>query len=364
MNKNKHTLQKKILSGIGASCMGLLLIFGQPAPVQAAGWGNLIGAGVQYVQLNKEIKYYNNDGREEYFQQLKEKYGVNEDAGLNEKLDGIMSRLSASIGSTDGSITSKPYNYFINTDTTFNAFCTLGHNLSVNSGLFDLLSNTDEIAVVIGHEMGHGQKDHPAKSMQKSMPYELIAQIYAASQNSSGANRAAGIFANYATATQVTKPQEWEADNLAFDYITQAGYNPGACAAVWQRVIEKQGCSSSNFVDEIFSPSDHPSNEDRRGNYSKKLTDYSKNAVTVQDGIVRVHNKVFITASDIGGMSGKERAYLIAGNLAAAFHNGLNNQDAYSDENGTVYLGQQAILTAQANDPAAADLAALLNQIK
>jgi len=363
---NCESISKKLGLAAGIAVIGGALTFSaQPLPTaSAAGWGSLVGAGVQYVQLNKEIKYYNNDGRDEYFQQLKEQYGVNEDSYLNERLSGIMTNLSASIAAKDPSISSKPYNYFVNTDKTFNAFCSLGHNMSVNTGLFDLLSNTDEIAVVIAHEMGHGQKDHPAKSFQKSMPYELIAKIYAASQNNSGSNMAAGVFANYATATQVTKPQEWEADNLAFDYITGAGYNPGACAAVWQRVIEKQGESSTNFVGEIFSPSDHPSNDDRRANYSKKLTEYSNAVVTVKDGVVKVHDKVFITAGDCEGLSGKERAYLIAGNLAAVYHNNKTAPAAYADDNGTVYLGEQAILTAQASDPPAADLVGQLNQIK
>jgi len=361
-----HFFKKKFFIAAAAAIIGFCLNFSlQPQSTAAAGgWENLIGAGVQYVQLSKEIKYYNNDGREEFFEQLKSKYGVNEDPALNERLDGVMSRLSGSIAASDPSISSKPYNYFINPDTSFNAFCSLGHNMSVNTGLFSLLSNTDEIAVVIAHEMGHGQKDHPAKSMEKSMPYELIAQIYANSQNSSAGNATASIFANYATATQVTKPQEWEADNLAFTYITGAGYNPGACAAVWQRVIEKQGESSTNFVGEIFSPSDHPSNQDRRSNYEKKLNEYSNKIVSVSNGTIKIHNQVFMSVGDIDGLSGKERAYFIAGNLAAAYHNNTTPNSAYVSDSGLLMLGNQPIMTPQACDPGADELAAQLNKIK
>ncbi len=361
-----HFFKKKVFTATLAALIGCGLNFSlQPQPTAAAGgWESLIGAGVQYVQLSKEIKYYNNDGREEFFEQLKSKYGVNDDPALNERLDGVMSRLSSSIAASDPSISSKPYNYFINPDTSFNAFCSLGHNMSVNTGLFSLLSNTDEIAVVIAHEMGHGQKDHPAKSMEKSMPYELIAQIYANSQNSSAGNATASIFANYATATQVTKPQEWEADNLAFTYITGAGYNPGACAAVWQRVIEKQGESSTNFVGEIFSPSDHPSNQDRRSNYEKKLNEYSNKIVSVSNGTIKIRNQVFMTVGDIDGLSGKERAYFIAGNLAAAYHNNTTPNSAYVSDSGLLMLDNQPIMTPQACDPGAEELAAQLNKIK
>lgn len=363
-------LIKKISAALTAGALGLTISFAPlPAPAADASiLGAVISGGIQIAQLNQEISYYNNneEGRQKLFSELQQKYGVNEDADLNGRLDTIMGNLSGAIASVDPSINDKPYNYFVNNDTSFNAFCTLGHNMSVNTGLFNLLTNEDEIAVVLGHEMGHGQKDHPAKGMRKSMPYELIAQIYAESQGGSlGGNVVATIFANQATATQVTKPQEWEADNLAFDYITHSNYNPGACAAVWQRVIEKQGSGSSdNFIGEIFSPNDHPSNEQRRENYEKKLYEYSGKHVNVKEGKVQVNGKDFTTPAAAGDMSGAERSYFVAGNLAAAYHNGHASEDAYVGDNGTVMFGAQAIMTPAAGDASSSELAAQLNKIK
>jgi beta-barrel assembly-enhancing protease len=337
-----------------------------PAPTADASiLSAVIGSGIQYVQVSKQLNYYNGDGRDKFFEELKKKYGVNEDPTLNERVNRIMGNLSNGIAAVDLSITKKPYNYFINNETTFNAFCSLGHNLSINTGLFDLLTNEDEIAVVLGHEMGHGQKDHPVKGFKNAIPYDLIAQIYSESQGgSSGGTLAASVFANYATATQVTKPQEWEADNLAFTYITAAGYNPGACAAVWQRIMEKQGDSSANFVGEIFSPSDHPTNEQRRENYAKKLTEYSNGKVTVSNNVVKINGKDFATIGAISSMSSQERTYFAAGNLAAAYHNGYNTSNAYVGANNVVYLGDQAIMQAQSTDADAQELASCLNAIK
>jgi hypothetical protein len=44
----------------------------------------------------------------------------------NAMLHNVMTRLSASIATEDPSIKQKPYNYFVNKQTSFNAFCTLG----------------------------------------------------------------------------------------------------------------------------------------------------------------------------------------------------------------------------------------------
>ena len=172
--------------------------------------GAIIGGAVAASEMNKQIKYYNTteEGRQELFKQLQEKYGVYYRYDLNTQLDRIFTNLTAAIGSMDASIYDRPYNYFINKEDSFNAFCTLGHNMSVNVGLYSYLTNEDEIAVVLAHEMGHGQKDHPAKGMKKSLGPAVLA--------SATGTVLGAIAANIWNGQGLTKPMEWEADNLAF----------------------------------------------------------------------------------------------------------------------------------------------------
>jgi len=364
----KH-YSKKAIAAIGMTVIFLAAGAAILQPVKVAAFdigsaaGALLGGVIQYNQFNKELNYYNNDGRNKYFEEIKKKDGVYDDPYKNEMLESIMTRLSASIAQSDASIISKPYNYFVNKQTTFNAYCTLGHTMSVNAGLFDLLNyNENEVAFVVGHEMGHGQKDHPVKGFKKTVPVSIIASVWG-SQTSGVAATGGQVLANYATAVNITKPQEWEADNLAFGYAVGAGYNPGAGAAVWQRVIEKMGSSSGNFVGEIFSPSDHPKNEERRENYSKKITEYSNQHVTVDNGVIKINGKEFMTAGATTSMSSAERAYLIAGNLSAVYHNTSSAPEAYV-EKGFVKMGAQAILAANENEADIESLADKLNRIR
>lgn len=79
-----------------------------------------------------------------------------------------MNRLTYVISLDDPSINDKPYNYFVNNDETYNAFCTVGHNLTVNTGMFKLLNNNqDELAIVVAHELAHGQEEHVQSSAKK-----------------------------------------------------------------------------------------------------------------------------------------------------------------------------------------------------
>ena len=333
---NKNQLKKQITNVLAASLFVLPMVCGTtPMPTASAAgadiFGAIIGGVAAHSQLNALLNKYNNteDGRQEFLQSLKQEYGVNEDWALNQQLERIMTNLTAGIGSVDPSIYDKPYNYFINKQDGFNAFCTLGHNLSVNTGLYEVLTNEDEIAVVLGHELGHGQKDHPAKGARRSLNMQILG---AATGSQAGA-----LMAQVINNRNITKPMEREADALAFDYITHTNYNPGACAAVWQRVMDLQK-SRPSAVNQFLS--DHPADGSRRDTYVKKLTQYSNGHVTAQDGIIKVNTQVFTTPAAAGGMSANERSYFVMGNLAAAYHNGQDKNAAAAVGN-TVMLGNQ-----------------------
>jgi len=135
----------------------------QPAKAEALDLGSLGGTilitAIQQAEVKKALDYYENDGRDELFEQLKKSEGVNDDPHLNAMLTSIMTRLTNSIAKTEPSIKDKPYNYFINPQKEFNAFCSLGHNVSVNAGVFTFLGNNeDKVAAVVAHELVHGQK--------------------------------------------------------------------------------------------------------------------------------------------------------------------------------------------------------------
>ena len=330
--------------------------------------GAVIGAvqgGAAYAQIDKQLNYYNNteEGRQKLFTEYKEKYGVNNDSFLNAQLDTMVAEMSSGIRAVDPTIDSKPYIYFINKDTSFNAFCSMGHVMSVNTGMYSMTTNPDEIAVVLLHEMGHGQKDHVVHGTRKKVGVAVGAMVLSGAAGSNVADTVLDVAVNQINNVAITKKDEWQADNLALTYMLHTNYNPGATAAMWQRVMEKMKDNSKDFVGEIFSPSDHPTNVQRRDNYAKRLTDLSGGNVTCENGVVKVGGKVFVAPAGTGDMSARERAYFVMGNLVAAYRNGQNAQNAYANGS-TVLLGNQPIMTCTDADSTAESLATLLNQIK
>mgnify|MGYP007007174468 CR=1 FL=1 len=121
--KKMHGL---VLAAAIAVAMGVCLVPATPAAAFGLGdLGNVIAAGQAYAQQEKALNYFNNEGRYKYMDEVKKTYGVNNDYTANAMLENIMGRLSTSIAAVDPSIKKKPYNYFVNNEKSFNAFCTL-----------------------------------------------------------------------------------------------------------------------------------------------------------------------------------------------------------------------------------------------
>ena len=334
-----------------SAALCLSLTAGAVMPKQALAWDwlsaglALFQVGAEYAYLNKQVSYLDNKGRDEYMGQIKDKYGVNTDPTANAMLDRIMTRLSDAVALTDDSIVKKPYNYFVNNDKSFNAFCTLGHNMSVNIGAFDKLNyNEDELAFVIAHEMGHGQKNHPSAGVKRALPLSILAALYASQNRNTASDIGAALVSTIGTAKWVTKPMESQADKLAFEYAVAAGYNVGAGAALWQRILEQNGSKSGGFA-ELFN--DHPTSVSRRTNYNKKITEWSRNQVTVneENGQITVAGKSFYTPEKTANMSPQEQAFLIAGNLSAVFHNGGQREAVWTNSENILLVGEQPVMS-------------------
>ena len=364
--------KKKFLSVAAAVTTGLSLIFSNPAPVQASS-ADLIGAAIKIgmesaalnSKINANIKHFNEseEGRQELYSTFREKYGVCEDSEYNAKLNRIMANLTEGASAVDPTVKNKPYLYFISNAESVNAACSMGRVMMVNVGTFKKITNEDELAAIVGHEMGHGQKDHVAKGNKKVLQKQVIASL---ANTAVGGGALTSLIAQAALNQSVahgSKKFESEADALSLDYMLHTNYNPGACAAVMQKFVEMEGNSKRSSLDNFFNPSDHPDSDKRRDTYAKKLYEYSGNHVSAKDGIITVNKKTLIKVAPSDTMSSAERSYFVLGNLAVAYHRGQNKHSA-TVENGTVMLGNQPIITPLEGDESAQVIADRLNEIK
>lgn len=343
---------KRGLKKIYISCFLCLVLshnVAVPVPVYAFDSGtvlSIMSLGIQYGMIYFNLKYLDNSGRDAMLAGMKREYGVSKNKKAEVQLEGIMQRLVSVISAEDPSLAEKPYQYFVNSQTSFNAFCTLGHNISINAGTFDILDYEEsEIAFVIAHELAHGQNGDPLLNQLKRSSVFTLASLIAGGDSSSVELIALHAAGDAAQAKFITMPAEKAADRRAFDFCSKAGFNPGAGAALWQRVMDKTDKKSTAFLSAVFG--DHPSNLSRRDLYALDMNSWSKGTVAVDgvSGAVNVAGKYVFTPMPHNDRSRLELAYLAAGRIAGIYHyiDSLVHVPVAEYRNGTVFIGKTAV---------------------
>ena len=152
----------------------------------------------------------------------------------------------------------------IDEPNTVNAFCMAGGKMGIYSGMWEKLNATDdEIAAVMGHEIGHALASHTRERMSVAMGMQVGALVLAAATASRGDQSS---FDRNLPVTQMAailaiglpngRAGELEADQIGIELAARAGYDPRAAVTLWEKMA-KEGGSPPEFL------STHPSPDNR-----------------------------------------------------------------------------------------------------
>jgi predicted Zn-dependent protease len=154
--------------------------------------------------------------------------------------------------------------HVIDDPKTVNAFCMAGGKMAIYSGMWEQVHVTDdEIAQVMGHEIGHALANHTQERMSIALATSVATQVAAIAISSRSESPAAGLAlsgAALAAALAIQLPNsresEAEADQIGIELAARAGYDPKAAVALWDK-MGKLGGKTPEFL------STHPSPEHR-----------------------------------------------------------------------------------------------------
>ena len=148
----------------------------------------------------------------------------------------------------------------INEPKTVNAFAMAGGKMAIYTGMWELLKATDdEVAQVMGHEIGHALASHTQERM--SIAYstgigtQLLAIAVGARDQTAALMQTAAVLA---IQLPNSRESESEADQIGIELAARAGYDPRAAVTLW----EKMGKSSGGKSPPQFL-STHPSADTR-----------------------------------------------------------------------------------------------------
>jgi len=132
--------------------------------------------------------------------------------------------------------------FVIDNDAEANAFCLPGGKVFVYTGLFKYAANDDELAAVMGHEIGHALARHGAERMSRGQLAQTGGQVLGAvmqgrgnPQNTAMVMQAFGIGTQLGVMLPHSRIQEYEADHIGLVLAAKSGYNPQAALNFWEK---------------------------------------------------------------------------------------------------------------------------------
>lgn len=139
---------------------------------------------------------------------------------------------------------------------TINAFALPGGQIFITYALFSKLENIDQLAGILGHEIGHVLGRHSAERIAKDGLTQGILNGVAVGVDPSAAQGAAAVA--QLINMKYGRDDELQSDELGVQFMIKAGYNPEALIGVMKILKDAAG---PNSVPEFQST--HPDPENR-----------------------------------------------------------------------------------------------------
>ena len=126
-----------------------------------------------------------------------------------------------------------------------NAFALPGGKVAVYTGILPVAVDTNGLAVVLGHEIGHAVARHGAERMSQTMAAQagesVIGALFGGGPGTQAILVAYGLGAQVGVLLPYSRAQESEADHIGLLLMARAGYDPRGAVAFWQRMEQRAG---------------------------------------------------------------------------------------------------------------------------
>ncbi len=179
------------------------------------------------------------------FAEVKKTEKISRDPAVNARVQQVGKRIAAAVGNQ---LSGAQWEFVVFESPELNAFALPGGKVGVYTGLMELLDVDDELASVIGHEVGHVVARHGGKRMTEATLVGLVGAAGAiAVDRKYGSQKSELFLLAYGGLSTVgyvlphSRGDESEADLMGLQYAAAAGYDPAAAVRVWQKMAQAAG---------------------------------------------------------------------------------------------------------------------------
>lgn len=196
------------------------------------------------------------------FKQMQQKIPATQNAKANSLVQCVSRAITAESGGGPWEVTTFE-------SKELNAFALPGGKIGVYTGLLKAATNQDQLAAVIGHEVGHVLARHSAERVSQESAANIGTQLGSVVAASQGVNidpQLIGLGANVFFLLPYSRTHESEADVIGLDIMAKAGFDPRQSITLWENMARMGGGAPAEML------STHPSSETRIRNLSERMS--------------------------------------------------------------------------------------------
>ncbi|MCR9130743.1 MAG: M48 family metallopeptidase [Alphaproteobacteria bacterium] len=183
---------------------------------------------------------------------------VSRDPGMRRRVERVGQRIVPASG-----LTQYQWEFVVFENDQQNAWVLPNGKVAFYSGLLDIMANDDQVATVMGHEVGHVRANHAAQRARQQAAAGLGLAVVGAGlgaadvENSGQWAAILGAGLTFGVLLPYSRQHELEADRLGVDYMNAARYRPSEALDFWRTM------SARNQRQPMELMSTHPSNQTR-----------------------------------------------------------------------------------------------------
>lgn len=232
---------------------------------------------------------------EAFMRNLRQSLEIVDDPVVNSYVQDIGNRLVSHVENYPLDFT-----FFVVNDPTINAFAGPGGYIGVNTGLILATDSESELASVLAHETAHVTQRHLQRSFETANKLNLptaaaiIAAMILGAQTNNGQAAEALLAATMAGSAQTqinfTRAHEAEADRVGMQLLEQAGFDPRAMPAFFEKLQQESRLYASSAIPEFLST--HPVTLERISDTRNRAEQYPHKKVQSSTGYYLARAKI------------------------------------------------------------------------